>query len=345
MRNLHILFLFLLLVACSEKKEGILVFPKATELAAIEYPEEAVMGTPWQIKPVGDKLLLFFPSSRDENVIKIMDAHTGKILSSWGIFGNGPGEFFLPQYWGADDERMLLYLYDVNTYRFREYKWSLLQDDLVMEQIAETPFKRDFLKPGRGARLENGNFVSAIIYGIEKPVLVMDSQLDSLTIVGDVPDDEHKTITLFDYDGRLASYGNSFVFAMSSIGYIGFYEQLPDGKIEKRWVHYTEKPVYNGTELNRKILKDGFGGVAMNDKYIFATYSGVHDSRENRQSGQVYPETILMFDHKGKLLRNFHTKGKRQTGIAISEDGKTLYATVVYPEIEIVRYDISPYIK
>lgn len=342
------LCLFLSVLSCATKNgEELLTLGKPVPLQAIEYPEEAVISNPWAIKPLGDKLLLFFPShsGANQDIIKIMDARTGRLVGHWGNFGNGPGEFQASMYWGSNDKEQTFFLYDPNTSRGRVYHWSFRGDSLVITQAKEIPYKKRLdLYIIRGIRLENGNCVASPIMGVEKSLLLLDSQLDSLANFGDLPEETCKGLDLQFFGARFSAYGNKFIVAMFYLGYVACYEQHPDGKVVKLWSHYLQKPVYGANGLDRKQTKEGFSGVAMNEKHIFLTYSGELDSREKRKNGEVYPKTLLMFNHKGKLLHTFHIEGCRLTAIGLSPDGKTLYGAVVYPECSIVRFDLSPYI-
>jgi len=52
-----------------------------------------------------------------------------------------------------------------------------------------------------------------------------------------------------------------------------------------------------------------------------------------------------MFDHNGKLLRNFRVTNNDSLGkIEISEDEKTIYVSCYEPEPAILRIDISEYV-
>lgn len=342
------IYLFLSFLSCeNENKEKLLTLGKPIPLEAIEYSEEAIMRNPWDIKPLNDKLLLFFPSlsTSNKDVIKIMDARTGKLVGHWGNFGNGPDEFQASLYWGSSDKEETFFLYDTNAGRGRVYHWAFQEDSLMITQVKEISYKQHFDKYlMQGVRLENGNFVASPLFGVDKFLLLLDNRLDSLATFGDFPDKICSASTLEYLDARFSAYANKFVVAMSYLGYVACYEQQLDGKVVKLWSHYLQKPIYKENGFDLKQMKEGFYGVAMNENYIFLTYSGELDTPEKRKKGKVHPETLLMFDHKGKLLHTFRTIGHRLTAIALSPDGKTLYAVAVYPEYRIVRFDLSPYI-
>lgn len=340
--------LFLSFLSCATKnEEKLLTLGEPLPLKAIEYSEEAVMSNPWAIKSLGDKLLLFFPSlsSSNQDVIKIMDAQTGRLVGHWGNFGNGPDEFQASMYWGSNDKEESFFLYDPNASRGRVYHWAFQDDSVIITQTKEIFYKKQFdIYTIQGIRLDNGYCVTAPIMGVEKSLLLLDSQLDSLASFGDFPEKTYEFCDFQHFDARFSAYGNKFIVAMSLLGYVACYEQQSDGKVVKLWSHYLQKPIYGGKGFDFKQVKVGFSGVAMNEKYIFLAYSGKLDDREKRQNGEIYPKTLLMLDHKGKLLHTFHIEDCSVTAIALSPDGKTLYAVAVYPDDRIVRFDLSLYI-
>lgn len=341
-------FSFLLLILfCScqkEKKEELLGLQDSIELEAIENPQELIIKNPWGLKQIGKKLLLINVANTN-HVINVLNTESGEITQQWGIYGNGPGEFTSSLYWGCNDKKQTIFLFDQQQSIIREYRWDDTTENIHFTLLHETPFKKDAgISLMHGNILDNDNFVTNAIYGIEKPILILNSKLDSLTALGGIPDEAHQSTVLFSYDTRFAACGNKFVAGMLNLGHIALYEQKAGGEIEKLWEHFLEKPKYKDTRLMTEELKQGFYGLTMNDKYIFASYSGIVGNKENIQNQRLSPEHILMFNHKGKLLHNFHTKGKHILKILISDDGKTLFAVTDSPEISIVRYDISRYI-
>lgn len=343
----HIVFLLLVieLFSCKGERSELLTLPHSIELTPIEYTEDPVIKNPWGMKQIERKLLLFNVNGGD-CVINVMDIESGKIVKKWGAYGNGPGEFSVSLYWGSHDDKHIFFLFDPNMSLLREYSWSMDSDEINFSLIREIPYgSKDGVQIQFGRRLASGSYAAYANYGIGKPILILNSELKVLSNFGDFPDDMHKSMIMFSFEGRLEAYKNKFVYAMTNLGYLACYEQLSDGSVKQNWADYMQKPVYNADELDRKLLKLGFFSVTMNDKYIFATYSGVLDSQEQRQNSGISPENILMFDYQGHLLENLHTKGKRLGQITLSEDGNTLYAATLYPQISIVRYNISPYVK
>ena len=225
----------------------------------------------------------------------------------------------------------IIYAYIVGS--IRQYKYN--SQELTL--LKETSFKGLQSSVREATILENGNIIASVIYGNEKPLLLLSSQLDSLNNFGELPDNEHKSTDLRTYSSILSSYKNIFIQTMCDLGYLACYEQKEDNTILKKWEYYLEKPLYKGSELNRTLLKRGFIDVKMTPNYIFCVYSG---QKWDLTGISDQPKNILVFNHKGKLLNNFHLD--RAIGkIAVSEDEKIIFAVSIEPDIDIVRYDIA----
>lgn len=330
--------MLLLLLSCSGKKRTeTLDLSNSIPLKGVEYSNELVMANPIGMEFIGNSLFLFL--AQGEDALYIVDPVSGKLKEKWGKKGGGPGEFTYAVYWGKNKKENSMYLFDLNRAVVRTYTHPTIEDCTLH------PKKEMIIRPGGAAFryatvLENGNIVVSCIYNQEKPLLVMNNQLDSLAALGDLPDEEHKTLDLRSYWGALSSYQNVFVFAMAELGYIVCYKQLEDNSITKLWEYYLEKPIYKSTQLDRKLLRRGFVDVKMSPHYIFCTYSG---KKLDLTKPSTSPETIFVFNHQGDLLRNFHVD--REIGkIAVSDDEKTIYAIGHDPDIHIVRYNVGDYL-
>lgn len=330
-RCFHYIILCYITISCSYPKSEILQIGEAIEMNALEYKNEIIINNPLDIEIIDNNLFLF--QSKGDKAAKILNINNGEITNSWGTRGNSSEEFIYPLSWGINKEKMTLYLYDLNCFILREYKYN--NENLIL--INETPYKRKQNTLLHATVLDNNNIIASVIYGNEKPLLLLNEKLDSLCNFGEIPDINHKTIDLRTYSSILSSYKNTFVNVMADLGYIACHEQSKDGTIKKKWEHYLEKPIYKGNTLDRKLLKRGFVDVKMTQNYIFCVYSG---KKWNSPNMDVQAETMLIFDHKGKLLKNYHLD-KCIGKIAISDDEKTIYAVSLEPKISIVRFKIT----
>lgn len=328
---IYFLFVFCFIVSCSSPQPEILQLGQATELKAEEYEHEIIMSNPLGLEIIDNNLFIF--QSTGDVAALIMNTTNGSIIDSWGIRGNGPGEFMYPLEWGINRKEKTIYLYNLNRFQLRQYKYN----DKELTLLKETPFKGLQSSVREATVLENGNIIASVIYGNEKPLLLLSGQLDSLNNFGELSDNEHKSIDLRTYGSILSSYKNIFIQTMCDLSYLACYEQKDDNTIIKRWDYYLEKPIYKGSALNRTLLKRGFIDVKMTPNYIFCVYSG---QKWDQTGISDQPKNILVFNHKGKLLKNFHLD--RAIGkIAVSEDEKIIFAVSIEPDIDIVRYATS----
>lgn len=334
MKTINILIIITsILVSCSKSKTDLLMIGKEEQLIAIKYNSEVISASPLDIKIIDDNLFLFQGYGDDAAII--LDKNKGTQIGSWGRRGSGPGEFTYPIYW--DSSSNTCFLYDLNKFIIREYQWNKQNDLVNLTLIGERRFDEKTKSIRSATVLENGNIVASVIYGSNKPLLLLNNQLDSLDCFGSISNIDQDNMDLRSLSGSLSAYKNKFVFAMLDIGYIACYEQLADGKIKKNWEHYIEKPIYKEGKLDISLLKKGFMDVKMTKNHIYCSYIGKKITPENMN---ICPETILVFNHQGDLIKNFKTDNKIGK-MAISTDEKTIYTASYEPDISIIRYNIE----
>lgn len=337
MKNIVLLSL-LFFLSCNRQETDIFVLPDETPITSMDYPNEIIMNYPLSIDVIDNRLLLFM--HKGEHIIKIVEANNGMEIKNIGVFGNGPGEFIQPIYWGINKDKEI-YLYDEEQMKLRKYDWEKIQNTSDLPETEGIPLSTE-AKILSGMILNNSYFVGSVVVGMSKPIAVLNMNLNVIENMGAVPDEEHQSTAPISYGGSVSTYDNKFVFVMASLGYIACYEQQKDGKSKILWDFYAELPIYKGDQLDMKQLKLGFSDVKMTKNYIFCSYFGQKYVRENRKNIKVL--NILVFDHSGNLLKNFRTD--RSVGkIAVSEDENTLYAVTETPEIAIIRYNICNLIK
>lgn len=329
-----ILILLLICISCTKQESYLLILPDETPIKGIDYPNEIVMNYPLCIEIINNKLFLLM--HKGEDVIKIVDINNGNEIKNTGKFGNAPGEFLQPSYWGIDKNNNIL-LYDLRQEKLKKYKWEDIINMPELPITVEIPLKDTKAHLIKGKILNDNYFVGSVPYGISEPLIVLDNNLSIVDSLGEVPDYKHKTINMTSYGGRIDTHKNKFVFAMASLGYIACYQQQKKG-CKLLWDHYIERPTYKGDQLDRKHLKLGFADVKITRNYIFCSYFGEILTREKLKT--LKPRNILVFDHKGNLLKNL--RSERSVGtFTVSEDEKTLYAVTEEPEIAIIQFDIS----
>ncbi len=333
-----IILIFILLISSCKQDFDLLILPEETPIEGVDYANELYMKHPLGVDIIKDKLLILM--HKNENVMYIVDANNGAVTNRIGTMGDGPGDFLQPRYFGHDSTS--IYMYDVRQKKIRSYDWNAIVDGSDIPKIEGVDQKNKEVMILYGKLLNNDYFVGNSIIGMSKPIVVVDKEMNIIESLGEVPDEEHQNMALTTYDGAIVAYGNKFVFAMSSLGYIACYEQQKSGKSKLLWDHYLEKPLYKGDQLDQKQLKLAFPDVKMTKNYIFCSYFGERLTREKWKT--LKPRNILVFDHQGNLLKNL--RSKRSLGkFTVSEDEKTIYAATEEPEVAIIRFDISNLLK
>ena len=336
MKNI-IFLLFLLLISCKQESK-LLALPEETPITGLDYTNELYMSYPLSVDIIKDKLLILMHKS--DNVLHIVDTDNGLVVNKIGVMGGGPGEFLQPRYLGYDHSN--IYLYDLRQKKVRSYKWNAIEKGEDLPKIEGIHQKDKDITILDGQILNGNYFVGNSILGLSKPIVIFDKEMNVVNNVGEIPDSEHENTALTTYGGVIDCYENKFVFAMSSLGYIAYYEQRPDGKSNLLWEHYLEEPMYKGNQLDIKQLKLAFPDIKMTKNYIFCSYFGERLTREKLKT--LKPRNILVFDHQGNLLKNL--RSKRSLGkFTVSEDEKTIYAATEEPEVAIIRFDISNLLK
>ncbi len=342
-KNFAILFsLVFLMCSCSKETQEVLDIGESKPIQASAY-WELLCASINDIAVVGDYLLVF-PTGKVD-VALVIDRQTGEELGKWGQFGKGPGEFKQCHFWNGPSDTDDMWIFDVGYFKLRHY--STDPHDYTNIQLLE---EIDFKLPSfvsEGCVLSNGYIAGIMSFsadGYTSPLVIMDKEKNIVQQVGLLPDSEHekvkfvKNAKLVDYrtyGGWMASYGNHFVQSMSYYGYLAFFESDQDGHTKCVKEQFMEPVKYTeDNTLDIGNLKQGFVHAAMNKDYVFAGYCGLPYDEE------FICETILVFNHKGKLLRNYHLD-RRIGSFDVSPDGKTLYAEVSDPETGIVVYHLD----
>ena len=331
MKVLKFLSIIFLLFSCSQPENKLLDLGESTPLSAVEYSEELLTTSPQCLMLLENNLFVF--QTRGDVVAIIMDTETGKQTDTWGRKGKGPGEFVRAEHRGTLSDNHTVYLYDTNSSgKLRKYKYDTIKNKLEIEE--EVTFKPTSVFLAHGTVLDNGLIAGNVAFR-QTPgssLMILNKNGDILSEIVRFPDEAHKTKDLRRYAGNLSSYGNMFVYTVSMFGYIAFYEVTQDGSASLKWEHYLEKPLDKGDKsLDLRNLKSGFINTIVSKDYVFCSYCG------KKYDDPFSSETLLVFDHKGKLLKNY-ALDRSINRIAVSPDGKTIYAGVYTPETGFVRF-------
>ena len=327
-------------VSCSEKA--------GPKLLVLDNPEPLAATAQWELfsasvrdlTVLGDELLVF-PTKVD--VAIVIDRYTGEEKGKWGQRGKGPGEFKQAHYCNGPEAGDDFWLFDTGLMKLRRYAVGNNAEDLMLAEEIDyaTP---SFADP---VCVLKNRFVAANVTmsadGYVSPLVLMDLEGNILKSIGLLPDESHsqvKTVNkgqLVDYrsyGSRLSCYGNHFVQAMTEFGYLAFFDVDDQGNVSVKAEYCLEPVLYtDNNTLDRKQLKYGFIDVKMTADYVVCSYCGKNIDQERLS------ESLLVFDHKGTLLHHY-LLDKQIGSIAVSPDGKTVYAESENPEVGIAVYHL-----
>ena len=145
----------------------------------------------------------------------------------------------------------------------------------------------------------------------------------------------------FSFQRTLASHGNSAFYGATRFGYMSRYDISDEGVPELDWEHTYSDIDYrvsnNGVKFQEKNVY-GFSHIAVTDKYIFATFSGIRNRKmfEERSTYAVSPKTLVVLNHEGVPLGRFKLNSRCHS-VAVSGDGEYLYIQDIDPEDQIER--------
>ena len=294
------------------------------------------------------------------NLVYFVDAKTGKELGYAGTVGQGPEDMQpYPQYVGKSVNGDTLFLYDYNERKVNAYLVTQTKDGLPKLKLAH---KTSLLgKTDVGSmnssymnlcRLDNGYYVGLNTYSMSDSFLtLLDKDFNIVKEFGEQPlsglrtDGKIKNYTGF--LGTLTVRGNSIYYAADLFSYMARYDISSTGEVVKMWsnqyatVDYEVYKEWNiSFKKSEKNLK-GFSDVAVGEKYIFATYSGLPTAEiyMRHNSSAVKAQTLVVLNHDGAVLGRFKLNSRSHT-IGLSEDEKYLYVMNTDPEVQVVRIKV-----
>ena len=315
----------------------------------IWFPESFAINTNRMIS-MQNKLCLVCPNG--ESLVFFIDEKTGKEIGYFGGVGQGPEEMNpYPFYAGHSSSGDTIILHDFNARNIRAYTITLKDTTLFFKQAYKKQIanpKVDGVSSGFQSicRLDNGYYVGNSSLGLDKFYTLLDSDLNTVMTFGDFPlkdfgNDAKALKETFSFQGTLASHGNSAFYGATRFGYMSRYNISDEGVPELVWEHTYSDIDYrisnNGVKFQEKNVY-GFSHIAVTDKYIFATFSGIRNRKmfEERSTYAVSPKTLVVLNHDGVPLGRFKLNSRCHS-VAVSGDGEYLYIQDIDPEDQIER--------
>lgn len=354
-RSISIFLLcFFLLNACSSEDKQIASYriedlPLDSVPSEVWFPELMAVNTSFMTS-MKSKLCLIRPNQ--DALVYFIDENTGNEIGYFGTVGQGPEDMNpLPMYVGKSNDGDTIILHDFNARNIRAYtvidKDSILRFKQAFKKNIPHP-KVDGVSSGFQAmcRLDNGYYVALSHLAKDKFFQLLDNDLNTIMMYGDFPlrkfgEDPDLLKELTSFQGTLTSHYNSAYYAATRFGYMSRYDISNDGIPTLVWEHNYSDIDYRVSN-NRVRFQDrnvyGFSRMVVNDKYIFALFSGIPNRRmfEEKSAYAVDPETLVILNHDGVPLGRFKLKGQSYS-LALSSDEKYLYVININPELEIER--------
>ncbi|WP_158228523.1 BF3164 family lipoprotein [Parabacteroides provencensis] len=296
--------------------------------------EEIEIGIPSQIEWINSNLYLFRVNGC---AAKIFDENNKINIADFGKMGPGPDEFISPFYAGYNKNNNRIYINDISLKTFREYEIIKKEDTLLFKKHITKNIKCDGIVFRAAVRLKNGYTVAQVISGTNKMFILFDSDMKIHHTFESNPVGEDATV-LHPFSGYLTSNENQFTFAAMYYGYIVSYNISDNGDVTKLWEHYLSCPYYETNrgrvKWDRERNKMGFFDVKMNDKHIYALYSGKKDIDDISR----VPSNLLIFDLNGKLENNY-LLDKQSGRLTIAHDS-IVYTIYTEPDVGIAKYKL-----
>ena len=127
------------------------------------------------------------------------------------------------------------------------------------------------------------------------------------------------------------------------------YDVSDEGELSKVWERWYSEPSVRVDNNNLKFEDDnpqGFYGLAVGEKYIFAAYSGVPagDMYKEQNAYALNPKFLYIFDLEGKPLAKFAVD-KRISAICLDEEENFLYVQHIDPDLSLWRYNVADMLR
>lgn len=305
------------------------------------------MATPFESLALdGEQLLAFQGHQASHHIIWLLDANNGDRIDAFLDSGHGPGEVSSDvKYWGllpAKGELWFSTIFPPCVYRWKKTpvgRWEYAESHRMQYQ------RMTIFTVSGGTILENGCLVAnnTVNYpGKQSPVMVIDTAwniLQRLPIFSGTEVESRVRVNGLrvsagnTYQGVLASHGRHFAFGLEDAGYLAFYEMGRDGQASRLWEYFTAEPKYTNEGRFSFTTPGRFHDLKMTENFLFAAYLG------EKTSETVDYSDLLVFNHKGRLLHRYRLD-RQVRAIAVSPDGRKLYASVTNPETGIAVYQL-----
>lgn len=302
-----------ILTSCGNKLYKIL---PEVEVTPILLSDSLIMNSPLQMDDLKSHWVFVTPGMKQS--LLFLNKQTLK-AQSWGRVGNGPDDFTSAALVRCKDGKIRLF--DNNLRKCVEYRLQIT-DSVQLHRLHEYRWKSDSIILLNLHMMDSGHMVGFAGFGSKDMFVLLDEEMQQLKTFGTVPVDGLPKKNNLQMYGWFASYKNKLFFASQPTGYIVCFSISERGQIVKEWERMLTEPLYDLERQKwKKENQDGFFDIAVNDKYVFAAFSG----KSVKNDKKVTPQNIFVFTHDGELVKNVRIRDTTVGKIAVSDDGTKIY--------------------
>lgn len=285
---------------------------------------------------VAGKYILWTDPFHSDRFVHVLDANTGKEISTIIEKGEGPGQFVTPDLALIGQDK--LFLYDRNSERK-----GLFSIEKAINK--ENPFVESVKKDMKGATqmLAAKNEELILFYPDKSEPFILEKN-GQRTAFGKLPVEE-VTNGYNVFQGAVAYYPDKdkLIYATSGIPYMAIYKRCGDSFcLENESLRNTNYSINNG-EFVYKEQEQGAKGMALLKDYIVTlerdrTIDDTDESKVGRDFTKL-PQTVFLYDYKLNLRKIIHL-GMPVIRIAADPSTNTLYVIGVNPDFMLMKYEL-----
>ena len=340
MKNVYVILIFFICVACKENTEKIIVceppFEVSDTLRHHVIHTEEVFGSAMSMFLIDSVVFIEDQIHRDSC---IWGFHVGekRVVKTWVPKGRGPGEVnalssnvhYFPEercFMVYDPNYKKMIEYNDSAYSFVEYKLPV-QDSIFRMNFVQDVVKCDhyFVCMGTGD-----------IFRQNKRFIVLDSNfqvvkaLEGYPFMKDINLQDISEVYQYGDEIRVKPDGSKFVFGSYIGGVLEIFDldQLPDSiPLIKREVYY--RPVFDKDEAGNILFAEntqcGFENIYVTDNAIYAL---IHDFSNRNLS---FPDKLVVYDWQGNWKKTYGLDWMTHA-ICVDEKNQMIYAMAFSPE-------------
>lgn len=293
-----------------------------------------------------------------ENEVCLVTTEQADTVGFFSGIGGAPGEMIRPYYSGISENEDTIYVFDDMTKNLHKFSLQVKRNrvDYTLLERKKVKENADYLPENFAketvfflTRMKNAYSIGYRALTNGTLFTLFDPDLNEVAKFGDYPvdmgmlDGEMRATSFF--GGEMKVYGNSFFFASHNFGYITRYDIGSQGEVTKVWERRYSIPKCSFENNNLRLSmdnEDSFYQLAIGEKYIYATFSGVPVGEMFKQKNEsaCVPRTLVVFDWDGNVKGKFNLN-YLINAICLDDKEEYLYVQHDEPDVSLWRYKVS----